>query len=776
MPRAGACYCRRVRPSLRADLLCAVGLAVLPFLIFGPALATGKVVSSADNLLDYPPWHSLAPGYRSLDPTMSDISQFLHPYAIFAAREIRAGRFPLWNPYAFAGVPFFAHPHSAVLFPLTALGYVLPLTTALTLAAALKLAAAGVAMYWCLRGLSLARAGALVGALAFQLSGPMVGWLLWPFSSTMIFLPLLFGLAERLRGAPGTRPVAMIAVTVALDLVAGYPQGAFQDVVAATAWTLMRAAGAGAPMALLLRWTGGVTLGAALAAIQIVPFLEYLRESAILAYRAQWTPTVTVPFRATLTALMPYFFGRGAEYVGDWHLSIVLVFVGVGPLVLLPIAVIAGRRRPEARFFIGLALVAAAVSYGMPIVSDVAALPVMSLMRNLQLAHLAVFAVCALAAIAIEETSRTGAARWTAAAVKVWAIVLVWIGLAAVISLDESRQAKLWPHYAWFVATLTAASIIVLVRLRAGAGRRSAVALVVVQAVSALPFVMTYNPVIEAHRFYPTPPLLTRLQSATRDWSRVTLAGSVGTVYRLFEAQGFDAMTPRRIEDIVGAIGSGRAVGMGFLDNPLAVHGDEPLSPIKVVRSPAFDLLGVRYVVVGPRDPSPRPGLVLDYEGPEARVWRNDAALPRAFVVFNGRCVDDRAGLRLIREGRLRFRDEVLLADCDRPRMTGPSGTGSATIERYAATAVTIAVTMDVPGYLVLTDTWFPGWRARLDGGDVPIVRADHAFRAVWLPAGQHRVEFVYRPASLWIGLIVTGIAAPLVLLLAARRRPSPRG
>lgn len=759
-----------MRSCRRVDWLCAVGLALLPIVIFGPALVTGRVVSSADNLLDQAPWQALAPGYRSFDPTLSDISQFLHPYAVFAAREIRAWRLPLWNPYAFAGVPFFAHPHSATLFPLTALAYVLPLTTALTLAAALKLAAAGVAMYWFLRVLSLTRAAALTGALAFQLSGPMVGWLLWPFSSTLIFLPLLFGLAERLRGAGGARPVALIAVTVALDLFAGYPQGAFQDAAAATVWVLMRAVSAGAPIALLLRWAGGVTLGAALAAIQIVPFLEYLRDSAVFAYRAQWTPTLTIPFRATLTALMPYFFGRGTDYVGDWHLSIVLVFVGVVPLVMLPIAVIAGRRRPEARFFIALATLTAAVSYGMPMVSDIAALPVMSLMRNLVLGHLTVFAVCALAAIAIDETSHLVATRWPAAITKGWAILLVGIGLAAMLNLDESRQAKLWPHYAWFVATLTTAAIVVLVRVRAGAGRRSAIALVVVQAVSALPFVVSYNPVIDARRFYPTPPLLTRLQSATRDGSRVTLTGSTGTVYGLFEMQGFDAMTPRRIEDVVGAIGSGRAMAMGFRDNPLAVHGDEPLSAIKVVRSPAFDLFGVRYVVVGPREASPRPGLVLDYDGPDARVWRNDAALPRAFVVFNARCVDDQAGLSLIRQGRVPFRDEVLLGDCDDPPITGRSGTGSATIERYDATAVMIAAATDAPGFLVLTDTWFPGWRARVDGREVPIMRADHAFRAVSLPAGQHRVELVYRPTSLRIGLIITAVAAPLVLVLGLWR------
>jgi uncharacterized membrane protein YfhO len=69
-------------------------------------------------------------------------------------------------------------------------------------------------------------------------------------------------------------------------------------------------------------------------------------------------------------------------------------------------------------------------------------------------------------------------------------------------------------------------------------------------------------------------------------------------------------------------------------------------------------------------------------------------------------------------------------------------------------------------GLLVVTDTFFPGWYARLDGVPVPIVRADFAFRAVHVPAGRHRVELRYAPASLRLGMAIA--AAALVVLLLA--------
>jgi hypothetical protein len=86
---------------------------------------------------------------------------------------------------------------------------------------------------------------------------------------------------------------------------------------------------------------------------------------------------------------------------------------------------------------------------------------------------------------------------------------------------------------------------------------------------------------------------------------------------------------------------------------------------------------------------------------------------------------------------------------------------------------VVITATADAPAWLVLTDTWFPGWRARVDGVEAPVLRADYAFRAVSLPPGRHEVEFTFRPRGLTVGVVITLAAAAIiaVLLLVRRRR-----
>jgi uncharacterized membrane protein YfhO len=87
---------------------------------------------------------------------------------------------------------------------------------------------------------------------------------------------------------------------------------------------------------------------------------------------------------------------------------------------------------------------------------------------------------------------------------------------------------------------------------------------------------------------------------------------------------------------------------------------------------------------------------------------------------------------------------------------------------------VTIRAALDRPGYLVLADTWYPGWQAAADGVPIEILRANHAFRAVWLEAGEHTVQMVYRPTVVPVGGAISLTALTLLvagLPLAYRRK-----
>jgi hypothetical protein len=236
-------------------------------------------------------------------------------------------------------------------------------------------------------------------------------------------------------------------------------------------------------------------------------------------------------------------------------------------------------------------------------------------------------------------------------------------------------------------------------------------------------------------------------------------------LWGLSEIAGDDGMTPRRIERLVRPGGSISLIGHGSLGID------------DVFASPSFDLLGVRRVVGSPRATAVDPRFQLEYGGPDGRVYRNEQAFPRAFVAGRSRCVDDETAMRLILDRSVNLREEVLLASCQDPARPGSSSGATAEITRYLPDRVAVRTTSPAPGYLVLTDTWFPGWRVLVDGRERPLLRADYALRAVEVDAGPHEVEFRYQPGSVRAGLWISLAAAAMTAVLGARgwiwaRRP----
>ncbi len=93
-----------------------------------------------------------------------------------------------------------------------------------------------------------------------------------------------------------------------------------------------------------------------------------------------------------------------------------------------------------------------------------------------------------------------------------------------------------------------------------------------------------------------------------------------------------------------------------------------------------------------------------------------------------------------------------------------------------APNRVTIHAVLDTPGYLVLTDTWYPGWQATVDGEPAEVLQANYAFRAVYLEAGEHTVEMDYQPTSVLVGKAVSLTTLTLLVVgLPLTRRKEAR-
>jgi hypothetical protein len=179
-----------------------------------------------------------------------------------------------------------------------------------------------------------------------------------------------------------------------------------------------------------------------------------------------------------------------------------------------------------------------------------------------------------------------------------------------------------------------------------------------------------------------------------------------------------------------------------------------------------FDLESDTHILTG-RGLHPRFANLPNEPAGSAFIHRNTSALARARLAGSPVYASDQqqAGRALMRLGP-QLRDHLVVEDSSHPLPADATVSGTAQIVEDLPERVTVEVDAATPAYLVLADTFDPGWSATIDGQPVPIRPAYIAFRAVFVPQGRHTVIFAYRPAGFELGLGFTGCGIALGLLL----------
>jgi hypothetical protein len=303
---------------------------------------------------------------------------------------------------------------------------------------------------------------------------------------------------------------------------------------------------------------------------------------------------------------------------------------------------------------------------------------------------------------------------------------------------------------------------------------------------------MGFNPAIDKKYAEPPAPGAIRFlerQGTARFASTVEISENVIPFeFGVYEARGYDLPILQRYDRLWrhSVTPELSHVTGGLANTPLDLREVTPAA-LRTLR-----FLGVTHILrakslratppaqgLTPYPPLEAPGLTQVYDGPDARVYRVDDALPRAFVVGAQRVVPDseterRTVTSLAFDARRVALTEKRLTGLPE---TGDGSGGSARIVAYEPERVIVRASSAGQGLLVLGDTWFPGWKAKVDGRSVPIERVDYIYRGVRLGPGAHRVEFSYEPASWrigWITSVLSLVALAAVVVVGLRRRRGP--
>jgi hypothetical protein len=797
------------RPALAAALL----YAVLSLALYAPALLPGMTLSASDYLYTAAPWSAERPAdvkpFGSNFELVDSVVQF-QPYLRYSRERLPDA--PLWNPYIGVGRPFVANAQSAVLSPFSIPSYVLGFWWSLGLAAALKVFVAAFGTYLLGRALGMRFGGALLAGLVYAFSLFFVVWVSWPHASVWAFLPWLLLLADRLLRRPGPGPAAGLAVVVALQFFGGHPESNFHVLGVTVLFfafrlVVLRREGEPVTAAPATAWfAGALAGGTALAAITLLGFLELLSETNDVDVRADYW-RLKMPREYLLGFALPDYWGRGTEVpIGAFAQGRAL-YVGALPLLLAGVALVARRSLMRAGVAV-LGAVMLAVVVGVPPLGDlIGQVPVVRTGNHIRLVIVVVLCLALLAGWGLDDlSSRRLPARGVVLGLAGALLVLPVLVLAArgqltAAGLGRSLKAA-WDldgplatppddatrrviHMASLVAWLIlmgAAAALVAARLRSRVPVTAFVALAVaLTAVDLFRAGMGQTPAIDAdHADQPPTPALRFLQAQRLDrfvglerpLGPSPITPNIAMRDHLYDARSYDVPVEQRYDRLWRrAIKNGGSTGF-----PTA---SAVLTPASL---PALRLLSVTHVLQDPGDrPVTRPRLRIVYDRPDARIYANPRALPRAGVVAAQQTVaSDDAELDAVLARGFDGRRTLVTQD-PLPGLAGAPGAGAAgraAIVRYDPEHVVIDATARRPSALVLTDLHYPGWKATVDGKPADLHRVDWLLRATPLPPGRHRVELRYEPASWRVGWIISligllALAATLALALRARRRPA---
>jgi hypothetical protein len=807
----------RRRPALAASIV----FACLSLLMVSPGLAPGRTLSASDMLRRVAPWDAQVPAsvppFGSNSELADSVLQF-QPY--LETTRASLPDIPLWNPYLMGGRPYVGNAQSAVFSLFSVPAYVLPFWHSLALIAALKLFVAALGTYLLGRALGMRFGGGLLAGTVFGFSLWMVAWVSWPLSSVWAFLPWLCLLADRMVSRAGPLPFVGFAMVVALQFFAGHPESSFHVLFFAGLFWALRMATAGRVGARTvavraLQFGGALLLGTALAAIAVIPFVEFLAHSVDVSRRAAEGPHHG-PTRYLFGLLLHDYWGRQTRVNLVYPISAMqerAYYVGALTLMLAVAAVVL-RPAVERAVLACLGVLFLAVATGLPpLFGIVTVLPGFDTAENGRLAALSVFCVALLAGWGLDELAASvpSSRRRRLALVAVCAALLAYpiIKVAAdgALASDlvrpalryswtfaESVAAREPPskvpdliHFASLLEWLVlggAAAALVLLRLHGRLGSSAFVAIAVLLVAAdlfkagvgwntAIPIANATQPGSDAiayllqrrpRRFVALPgPPFTPLS---------TMAPDVAMRYRLYDGRGYDFPVDLHYEHFW------RRYVSPSPDCNYRQCGGAAKSTPQALR--ALGLLGVADLL---QDPTLKPlSLRVAYAGPDARVYVNPDALPRAFLVDRQEVVADESEA-LASVGSPRFAPaEAVVTERRLPGLSEGVGAGAAPpagrarVDTYDPDRVVATTTGDRKALLVLTDVYFPGWKATVDGKQADIERVDYLLRGVVVPAGTHTVEFSYQPASWRAGWIVSGLALLVLIAIGfGARRVKPQ-
>lgn len=774
------------------DALWIFGLIFLVILFFWPVFLQGNVAMNGNNLMSsFVPWryeeHQGRAAAPFAKPGMLDQLRLYIPYLTFMQREFRAGSIPLWNPHNFSGTPLVAELQSAVFYPTNILLLFLSVPNYWNTLIILGYILAVIFTYLYVRSLNLGPPFAAFSAVVFAFSSFMVAWsqeVLMAIHS-IAWLPLLLLATDRFLARQDRKWWAVFVFGCTMSLLSGYLQTSLYVFLFVFAYMLWRSRRGGFRLGVLLMF--GMMIAVVVNALQFLPAHELyaLSSRKIVDVRSMLSHyLLQVPW--LITYVFPDFFGHPTtrnetlSFVGTYYER--ALSIGTLPVLLALFAVVTRKKSKNPRivgWYGFLWLITLSLSLQLPLSYLLFHLDVPFFATGIsnRILFLSAFCGSVLGAYGLHAVAnQKSKALW---------ITLLFIPLCLGIFIWWYSPTTELPSIRrdWLLVArrnvivpiglvMIALAATVLFRKRIGAAVTLLLILTLLQIYYGF---AKFMPFADRRYFYPTHPVIEAIfqrtassyerfwgyGGSTFDYSGAYIENNLATSFGIYAAEGYDSLHDHRYGQLLFAASNGRVqTNLSRSDAVLERAPDVNRTfTAQTNRLRLLELLGVRYIIDRDEE-APR----ASYQDPKrfdskmfAKVWQEDLwrifefqrALPRAWLVGKVFIASsDQEVVDRILDTSFDLRKTVVVQEPLTGDTLAESAVGSARITQYQSRRVVIETVADATQLLVLTDTFFPGWKAHVDGLQVKIYRTNFAFRGVVVPGGTHTVVFSYEPES----------------------------
>jgi hypothetical protein len=762
-------------------------LILVACVFFYKTLVSGLLPFPGDLLIaEYKPWRTYSylgytPGSYPHKAQYFDTLRQLYPWKTEAIEQTRNSTIPLWNPHNFSGSPLLANIQSALFYPLNIVYALFSQHYAWTILVILQPLLASIGMYLFMKRHDIDDISALLSALTYGYCMFMSVFLLYnTIGHVAVWIPFLLLSIEELLKKQRVSYIVLFVVSSVCCAFAGHLQLFVYVMLLVIFYTLLRI------RTLSTKPYGFFILLFALslltAAVQLIPTMELILFSARAPQELSFLRSTLLlqPYQLALF-LSADIFGNPAAHnylLSDSYPSNA-IYVGIVPFLFALIALTRVRTHTIVRLFTVISIMLLLVLVHTPLSALLYAIPIPLFSTSSPSNAIILLSFC-LAALA-----GLGMHLWrTHKDIPIYKIIgvigvlfsLLWI--AKIFSPAHiSTKNLIFSSGLFFLSSC----VIILGQLQNQKRIFIACLLVIIIATfDSWYFFQKFNPFVPTQLVFPQAKILHWLQEHAglqRFWgyASASIEANMATQYGLYTVDGYDPLYPRWYGQLLGASRDGKLLTRftnttrsdAVIDSSQNNQGLTSDTP----RKKLLDLLGVRYILDRTENASdetifPTQEFRLIFEEDGWKIFENQNALPRAWMVSDVVTYTDATSFEK------QFFDpafdpaKTVLLPTGATLSTAPDNTATATISSYTPNRITIQTQSKTDQLLILSDTYFPGWHATVDGNATPIMPAFFTLRAVSVPAGARTVILDYRPISFAIGSKTSMMGVILVALL----------